>query len=422
MVEGIIIEWLRESLIFKVEKVQHMIEHTQKVRTPWFPPYSFVGQLITILDGVAKARVTDMMSAIWDQTGTPQNPNDWSDPDAWITERLTGESSILARRIWVNSSRTVNPRYIQGVINFASTYSLLIADSEGVYRLSLRGKGFLDKEPDILRELDDAEGILQLLLILAPKTRAKRGELLPEWSEFLKEHSNFDAASTIRDTLWSRIKNISERGLVARDGQFYSITNQGIEYASKADPDPKRKVLLRNIAAFKEDQKNALKDRLGKMEPYRFQHLVRDLLEEMGYEDVRVAGASGDRGVDVVATIQFGITTITEVVQVKRHHNTISRPVLDQLRGVLPLHKAIRGTLISLGGFSGGCKEAAIFPGAAPIGLIDGDHLLELLFRHQVGIKEITAKLYEIDEDYFKESSDEVQEQNDVISSISQEE
>ena len=157
-----------------------MIEHIQKVRTPWFPSYSFLGQLIMILNGISKARVADMMSAIWDQTGTPQNPTDWSDPDAWITVRLTGESAILAGRIWENSSRTVNPRYIQGATNFASTYGLLVADSEGVYRLSERGKGFLDKDPDILRELDDAEGILQLLLILAPKTRAKRGELLPE--------------------------------------------------------------------------------------------------------------------------------------------------------------------------------------------------------------------------------------------------
>ena len=390
-----------------------MTEHAKKIRTPWFPPYSSVAQLLTILDGVSKSKVADMLSAMWDQRGTPQNPTDWSDPDVWITERLSGDSISLARRIWEESSHNVNPRHIQGATNFANNYGLLIVDSEGVYRLSERGKSFLDKDPDILRELDDTEGILQLLLILAPKTRAKRGELLPEWGEYLKEHSNFNAFSTIRDALWCRLKNVSERGLVDRDGQFYSITNQGIEYASKADPDPKRKVLLRNIAAFNEDQKKALKDRLGKMHPDRFQHLIRDLLEEMGYEDVRVTGASGDRGVDVVATIQFGITTITEVVQVKRYHKTINRPLLDQLRGALPLHKAIRGTLISLGNFSSGCKEFAVFPGAAPIGLIDGDHLLDLLFEHEVGIKKRSAILYEINEDYFDESPDDIKEQND---------
>ena len=82
----------------------------------------------------------------------------------------------------------------------------MIVDSAGVYRLSERGKDFLNNDPATLRELDDAEGILQLLLILAAKTRAKRGDLLPEWSEFLKENSKFDAASTIRDTLWCRLK------------------------------------------------------------------------------------------------------------------------------------------------------------------------------------------------------------------------
>jgi restriction system protein len=92
------------------------------------------------------------------------------------------------------------------------------------------------------------------------------------------------------------------------------------------------------------------------------------------------------------------------VVQVKRHKGSIGRPVLDQLRGALPYHKALRGTIITLGAFSKGCKEAALFPGAAPIGLIDGKRLLELLVEHKIGISERPATLYEIDESYFSNS------------------
>ncbi len=136
------------------------------------------------------------------------------------------------------------------------------------------------------------------------------------------------------------------------------------------------------------------------MSPYQFEHLVRDLLESMGYEDVKVTKEAGDKGVDVLGTVQFGITTITEVVQVKRHKGNIGRPVLDQLRGSLPYHKAIRGTLITLGNFSKGCKEAALFPGAAPITLINGDKLLDLLIEHQIGIRKRPAQLYELDEDF----------------------
>ena len=63
----------------------------------------------------------------------------------------------------------------------------------------------------------------------------------------------------------------------------------------------------------------------------------------MRYDDVEVTKESGDKGGDVVATVQFSITTITEVVQVKRQQGSIGRPILDQLRGVLSYYKAIRG-------------------------------------------------------------------------------
>jgi restriction system protein len=76
--------------------------------------------------------------------------------------------------------------------------------------------------------------------------------------------------------------------------------------------------------------------------------------------------------------------------------------VLDQLRGALPYHKAIRGTLITLGSFSKGCTEAALFPGAAPIGLIDGDKLLEVLVEHEIGIQKRPATFYELDEGCFE--------------------
>ena len=104
---------------------------------------------------------------------------------------------------------------------------------------------------------------------------------------------------------------------------------------------------------------------------------------------------------DVTANFQFGITEIKEVVQVKRHRGNLGRPVLDQLRGVLPLHGALRGTIITIGGFAKGCKDVALFPGAAPITLIDGDKLIELLVKHNVAVKQKKLTLIEIDDSYF---------------------
>lgn len=163
------------------------------------------------------------------------------------------------------------------------------------------------------------------------------------------------------------------------------------------------------LAAIKQHndlQVSDLRERLGKMHPYKFEGLIRDLLEAMDYEDVVVTKQSGDKGVDVVGQYQFGITQIKEVVQVKRHQGSITRPVLDQLRGALPYHQAIRGTIITLGKFAQGCKDAAIFPGAAPITLIDGDKLMELLLKHGVGVKKRQATLIEVDESIFAEQAD----------------
>jgi len=130
-------------------------------------------------------------------------------------------------------------------------------------------------------------------------------------------------------------------------------------------------------------------------------------LEAMGYEDVQVTKQSGDKGVDVTGSVQLGITSVNEVVQVKRHKSSIGRPILDQLRGALPYHEAIRGTIITTGSFTKGCEQAALYQGAAPITLIDGKKLIELLIEHEVAIRKKEIRLLEIDEQFFASDSSE---------------
>lgn len=376
-----------------------------KVRTPHFPRYSVVRHLLQIWAGVPKDLVRSLIQEVSEQMGSPQNPVDWSEPGSWIPERLSGEVRELASRIWEQSEHAVNPRYTYGSYMFINSYQLLLPDSGGVYRLTPRGEAFLKGQPEIIRELDEAEGLPELLAILATKPNARRADLLPEWEEFLRQHSNLATPSSIKGALSVRLLNLVERGLASREGNTYTATQQGIDYASsiastEVAADPRLSTMLA-VKTYNTGQREALRERLGKMHPYRFEHLVRDLLEAMGYEDVTVTQASGDKGVDVVATVQFGITTITEVIQVKRHQASVGRPVLDQLRGALPYHKAIRGVIITLGNFSKGCKDAAFYAGAAPIGLINGEKLLDLLIEHEVGIRKQAVQLYQLDEDLF---------------------
>lgn len=377
-----------------------MDKRVDKMHASHLPGYPWVRWLMPILDGVSKSAVTGMIRAIEEQTGTPQHPVDWSDPNTWISERLRGDEAALARRIWEESGQKINPRHISGTYSFINSERLLMPDHQGMYRLTERGSAFLKQDAALLRELDEHEGLIDLLDILATKTSARRGDILPEWRDFLAKHSNYRTAASVETKLRFALTNLVERDLVSREGITYTITQEGIAYlasATRDTVDPKRAV-AREIAAFNERTRGELRQRLSVMRPYHFEGLIRDLLEAMGYDNVTVTKQSGDKGVDVVATVQFGITTITEVVQVKRHQGSIIRPTLDQLRGALPYHKAIRGTLITLGTFSAGCTDAALFAGAAPITLIDGEKLLDLLIEHEVGVRKRPAVLYELDE------------------------
>ncbi len=133
------------------------------------------------------------------------------------------------------------------------------------------------------------------------------------------------------------------------------------------------------------------------MDPYQFEHLVKRLLEAMGYEDVEVTKASNDKGVDVVADIELGISRVREVIQVKRQSSNVSRPVLDSLRGSLHRFDAVRATIITTGGFAKGAKNAAFEKGAAPITLIDGSTLIDLLSDNDIGVRRSEVKIMEFD-------------------------
>ena len=373
------------------------------VRTPLFPLYSEVRNLLPILDGIRKQELLAMLNEIWAQTGTPKNPVDWSDPDSWIEDRLTGGPKELAKRIWELSNKSVNPRHAYGSYLFINNFALLNSDPNGTYHLSETGKGFVESDPAVIRKIDEREGMPKLLSILAAHSPAKRGDLLSEWSEYLTEHSKFGTSSTFKDTLRRRILNLVERGYIEREGNTYTITANGIEYAADSTSPVAEKPhqqVLQAVRAYNDVQISSLRDQLGKMNPYKFESLIKDLLEAMDYEDVVVTKQSGDKGIDVIANYQFGITQIKEVVQVKRQQGTITRPILDQVRGALPYHQAIRGTIITLGRFAKGCEDAAIFPGAAPITLIDGDKLMELLLKHGVGVKKRQLTLIEVDDSY----------------------
>jgi restriction system protein len=388
---------------------------------PWLPTFSQLRGYLTAIDGIAAPDLESLETAIMGLRGTPQEPVRWENPETWIEERLKGTDQSLARRIWSVSNHRINPRYLRGPGIVAERYDL-IDESDGKWSVTAAGKELLSTEFGATeRGIDLQEGMGELLKLIQVKPNARRGDLLPAWRDFVVGHSNVRQESVVKHFLYNRLQSLLDRKLIEREGQRYRLARRGEDYLGSLisglpdSGESRVRELLATVEAFNRSQRDMLRERLENMDPFAFERLICDLLTEMGYEDVEVTQPTNDKGVDVKAVAQFGINTINEVIQVKRHRANIQRPVLDMLRGSLHRFKAQKGTIITTGDYGKGARDAAFEMGAAPITLINGDTLIDLLIQHEIGVKKKTLDYYEFDESAFQpEASDEIEEAEGV--------
>src|SRR5262249_13532935 len=73
------------------------------------PTYAEIGNMVRLLDGEPVKRVRKLMNTIFEQDVSCVPVLDWSDPEQWIEDRLTGELRVLARKIWLGSDEAINP-------------------------------------------------------------------------------------------------------------------------------------------------------------------------------------------------------------------------------------------------------------------------------------------------------------------------
>jgi restriction system protein len=380
----------------------------RRVKIPHYSTYTKLRSVLPVWNGRKRSQITGLRSTLSSLFGSPQDPVDWTNPDAWIPQRLKGQDRDLAEAIWQKSEGVVNPRYIHSHWLLACTYQLLTEDSNGQMLLTERGKDFIaHPQGDTVALVDEGEGLLKILTIVAEKGTGRKGDFVAEWAEYLKRYSRIGTDITIKDTLGRRLSNLLERRLLAKTGTTYSITDEGLNYLNQTGgtEDLDSFDELQQILQLQKQQQASVRASiqalLETMNPIAFEYLIKQLLEAMNYQNVRVTQASNDKGVDVVADIELGITSVREVVQVKRHKANIQRTVLDALRGSLYRFQAVRGTIITTGGFSKGTTQVAFEPGAPPITLIHGEKLVDLLIEHGIGVRSKTIELLELDADAF---------------------
>ena len=151
-----------------------------------------------------------------------------------------------------------------------------------------------------------------------------------------------------------------------------------------------------------EVEKLDLLSTLRSISPTGFEKVCRELLRESGFENVEVTGGSADGGIDGYGTLEINpFVSFRVLFQCKRYAkgNLVSRAQVGDFRNTM-LGRAEKGIIITTSGFSNAAIQEASREGAPQVELVDGDKLVDMFQRVELGVFKRTV--YDVDPAYFE--------------------
>ncbi len=210
-------------------------------------------------------------------------------------------------------------------------------------------------------------------------------------------------------------ENITNKYLEQFPGymEFKSIKKkkevEDISPQASAPPETTPEDMIRNgISLINTNLSEELLEEVLKMDPYKFENLVVQLLVKMGYGKLELSNAtrkSKDEGIDGVVTAdRFGLDTI--YVQAKRWEpgNIVGLHEIQQFHSALIKNGGVKGVFITTSSFSANAKTYTqeLQGRGQKIVLVDGGMLMNLMIEFNLGVS--VSKVYEIkrlDTDFF---------------------
>lgn len=149
------------------------------------------------------------------------------------------------------------------------------------------------------------------------------------------------------------------------------------------------------------DYRTALLDLIKSLSPGGFERLSQRLLRESGFQHVSVTGRSGDGGIDGIGTLQVNpFVSFNVLFQCKRYQGAVTPSQVRDFRGAM-MGRADKGLIITTGTFTLEAKKEARRDGVPPIELVDGDILVDMFERLELGL--IPKRDFDVDEKFFEE-------------------
>jgi len=222
---------------------------------------------------------------------------------------------------------------------------------------------------------------------------------------------------------WARFYLVREGLIDSSKHGVWSLTEKG--FKTSLSPAQSRELFLKWVKIFQEQRKQKEKseqvaedvaegtgaiskdyreevlDVLLALPPAGFERLSQRLLREAGFTQVVVTGQSGDGGIDGFGILQVNpLVSFKVLFQCKRYAKSVAPSQVRDFRGAMS-GRADKGIIITTGTFTAEAKREATRDGAPPIELIDGEKLIDMLEKLELGLKAVTT--FEVEHVFFNE-------------------
>lgn len=132
-----------------------------------------------------------------------------------------------------------------------------------------------------------------------------------------------------------------------------------------------------------------LEKRNREIDPIKFEHLCKSVVEEVESPDgIETTRSSKDHGIDIQGYVGNEFYTGEFGVQVKQYSGKVSSGAVRELAGSLQGEGFGFGTLITTSSFTKDAAEKVNETEFYSINLINGSELAELMLQHEVGVSE----------------------------------
>lgn len=151
---------------------------------------------------------------------------------------------------------------------------------------------------------------------------------------------------------------------------------------------------------IEESSHTELIDILLNLSPNGFEKVCKELLRESGFENVVVTGQSHDGGIDGYGMLELNpFVSFKVLFQCKRYKGSVPRAHVGDFRNAM-IGRAEKGIILTTGTFSNEAIREASREGAPKIELIDGEKLVKMFEKVELGV--VPKTIYIPDLNYFE--------------------